>query len=179
MSSDMADRRLKRKNMVDNKIRLLNFYLSSGREFLQEVLEIYSSPGLMYGKLERSQYFFSLTPAEQESLFSLKRDNTFSDLELDQVFELLKRFTRIRKPACDWCGQCCLADFDNEHVGENVEKIMSIWNIVNKTNSIPSEQYTEFVRTLTIVGQNVSNLLACGQRFQESVSQELGNIGKL
>lgn len=175
----MAERRLNRKKMVDNKIKLLNFFLSSGRDFLQEVLEVYTSPGLLYGELERSTYFFNLSHAEQESLFSLKKENKFSDLELDQVFEFLRRFTRIRQPACAWCGQCSLADFDSEHVGENIEKLMSIWNVVNKTNSIPSEQYKEYVRTLTNIGHNVSTLLACGKSFRESVNQELGKIGKV
>ncbi|XP_061196713.1 uncharacterized protein LOC133204991 [Saccostrea echinata] len=174
MSSTMEERRLRMKRMVDNKIRLLNFYLSSGRDFLQEVLEVYISPERLYREVIQSEYFASLPHAEQESLISLNTENTFCNLELDQLFELLKRFTTIKQPECSWCGECLSGHFEKEHVGENVEKFMSVWKVVNRSNTMPDDQYRGCVRTLTNIGDNILKLFAFGKGFQESINRDFG-----
>ncbi|XP_062566811.1 uncharacterized protein LOC134229108 [Saccostrea cucullata] len=177
MSSTMEKQRLRRKRMVDNKIRLLNFYLSSGRDFFQEVLEVYTSPERLYRAVIQSEYFSSLPQEEQESLISLDTENTFCNLELDQLFELLKRFTAIRQPDCSWCGNCLSGQFEQEHVGENIETLMSVWNVVNRSFTVSDELYNRCVGTLTDIGDNLVNLFAFGKGFQESINRDLGGKG--
>lgn len=172
-----SDRRLLRQKMVKNKVRLLNFYLSHGRDFLQEVLEVYTSPALLYEELIQSDYYSGLSLADQEALYSIKDDNTFSDLELEQTFYLLTRFTRIKQPLCGWCGQCQVQDLKSDHIGENLEKFMSLWNLVNKSNFMADEIYEESLQSLKTLGDNVSSLFAFGKSFRESMNRELQDDG--
>lgn len=172
-----SDRRLLRQKMVKNKVRLLNFYLSHGRDFLQEVLEVYTSPALLYEELIESDYYSGLSLADQEALYSIKDDNTFSDLELEQTFYLLTRFTRIKQPLCGWCGQCQVQDLKSDHIGENLEKFMSLWNLVNKSNFMTDEIYEESLQTLKFLGDNVSSFFAFGKSFRESMNRELQDDG--
>lgn len=172
-----SDRRLLRQKMVKNKVRLLNFYLSHGRDFLQEVLEVYTSPALLYEELIESDYYSGLSLADQEALGSIKDDNTFSDLELEQTFYLLTRFTRIKRPLCGWCGQCQVQGLKSDHIGENLEKFMSLWNLVNKSNFMADEIYEESLQTLKTLGDNVSSFFAFGKSFRESMNRELQDDG--
>lgn len=172
-----SDRRLLRQKMVKNKVRLLNFYLSHGRDFLQEVLEVYTSPALLYEELIESDYYSGLSLADQEALGSIKDDNTFSDLELEQTFYLLTRFTRIKQPLCGWCGQCQVQYLKSDHIGENLEKFMSLWNLVNKSNFMTDEIYEESLQTLKFLGDNVSSFFAFGKSFRESMNRELQDDG--
>lgn len=173
-----SDRRLLRQKMVKNKVRLLNFYLSHGRDFLQEVLEVYTSPALLYEELVESDYYSGLSLADQEALGSIKDDNTFSDLELEQTFYLLTRFTRIKQPVCGWCGQCQVQGLKSDHIGENLEKFMSLWNLVNKSNFMTDEIYEESLQTLKFLGDNVSSFFAFGKSFRESMNRELQDDGR-
>lgn len=172
-----SDRRLLRQKMVKNKVRLLNFYLSHGRDFLQEVLEVYTSPALLYEELIQSDYYSGLSLADQEALYSIKDDNTFSDLELEQTFYLLTRFTRIKQPVCGWCGRCQVQGLKSDHIGENLEKFMSLWNLVNKSNFMTDEIYEESLQTLKFLGDNVSSFFAFGKSFRESMNRELQDDG--
>lgn len=172
-----SDRRLLRQKMVKNKVRLLNFYLSHGRDFLQEVLEVYTSPALLYEELVESDYYSGLSLADQEALYSIKDDNTFSDLELEQTFYLLTRFTRIKQPLCGWCGQCRVQGLKSDHIGENLEKFMSLWNLVNKSNFMADEIYEESLQSLKTLGDNVSSFFAFGKAFRESMNRELQDDG--
>lgn len=172
-----SDRRLLRQKMVKNKVRLLNFYLSHGRDFLQEVLEVYTSPALLYEELVESDYYSGLSLEDQEALGSIKDDNTFSDLELEQTFYLLTRFTRIKPPLCGWCGQCRVQGLKSDHIGENLEKFMSLWNLVNKSNFMADEIYEESLQSLKTLGDNVSSFFAFGKSFRESMNRELQDDG--
>lgn len=172
-----SDRRLLRQKMVKNKVRLLNFYLSHGRDFLQEVLEVYTSPALLYEELVESDYYSGLSLADQEALYSIKEDNTFSDLELEQTFYLLTRFTRIKQPVCGWCGRCQVQGLKSDHIGENLEKFMSLWNLVNKSNFMADEIYEESLQSLKTLGDNVSSFFAFGKSFRESMNRELQDDG--
>lgn len=94
----MAEQRLRRKEMVENRSRLFNFCLTSGRDLFQDVLELETSPALVFNKLQNSDYYRTLSESEKESYLSLINQNTFSALELEQVLELLKRFTSVKQP---------------------------------------------------------------------------------
>lgn len=174
-----SDRDLLRKKRTENKVRLFSFYLSHGRDFLQRVLEVNTSPALLYAKLIESDYYSSLSQADQERLQSIKKNNTFSDLELEQTFYLLTRFTQIERPLCGWCGQCQVQGLkrDDLHIGENLEKFFSLWNVVNKSNTMADENYLEGLRTLKVFGDNVSKIFTFGKAFREFVNIELEDNG--
>lgn len=67
--------------MVENRSRLFNFCLTSGRNLFQDVLELETSPALVFNKLLNSDYYRTLSESEKESYLSLINQNTFSALE--------------------------------------------------------------------------------------------------
>ena len=83
--------------MVENRSRIFNFCLTSGRDLFQDVLELEASPALVYNKLINSDYYETLSQSEKELYLSLKKENTYSELEMEHILELLKQFTSVKK----------------------------------------------------------------------------------
>lgn len=163
--------------MANNRSRLLDFCLTSGRDLFQDILELETSPAQMYKKLRNSAYFTTISQSEQELYLSLKNQNTFSELELEDVFELLKRFTSVKQPKCLWCGRCSLETIQIESIEECLELVLSLWNILKSTNLITSECYSKWLSSLTKIGVFLSKKGAFGESFLENIQRELNENG--
>ena len=175
----MAEQRFRRKEMVENRSRLFNFCLTSGRDLLQDVLELETSPALVFNKLINSDYYRTLSDSEKDWYLSLKNQNTFSELELEQVFELLKRFTSVKQPKCLWCGKCLVDSLESDSIEECLELVMSIWNIVKNTNFLTDERYYTCVATLRTIGYILSKKGAFGKSFLENIRKEIEETGNM
>ena len=175
----MAEERLRRKEMVENRSRLFNFCLTSGRDLFQDVLELETSPALVFNKLKDSDYYRTLSETEQESYQSLINQNTFSALELEQVLELLKRFTSVKQPECLWCGKCLVDSVESERIEECLELVMSIWNILKNSNFLAHEIYFKCVSALQTIGKILSEKGAFGRSFLENIMRDFEEDGNM
>lgn len=169
----MTEHYKQRRKMVDNNGRFRAFYLTHGRDFLQEILEVYTSPGHLHEKLVKSEYYSSLSRSNQELLSSIKTGNTYADLELEQIYDFLLDFTKINK-----------SDNGEKNKGnpavllENLELFMSLWSSVKTANVMLDKDFRNNVKTLKNIGDHFASHLACGKSLKELIIQDFEDMGR-
>lgn len=150
--------------MVDNNGRFRTFYLTHGRDFLQDLLEVYTSPGHLHSSLSKSS---------QESLGLVETGNTFADLELEQIYDLLLNFTQIKHSDNE-------EDNKSKHtvIRDNLELFMSLWSSVKTANVMLDKDFRNNVKTLKNIGDHFASHLACGKSLKELIIQDFEDMGR-
>ena len=149
--------------MVENRSRIFNFCLTSGRDLFQDVLELEASPALVYNKLINSDYYETLSQSEKELYLSLKKENTYSELEMEHILELLKQFTSVKKPKCLWCGRCAVETIQSDSIEDSLELVVSILNLSKKSKRS--------------IGDILSKKGAFGKSFLENIKRDFEEDG--
>lgn len=163
--------------MAKNRSRLFDFCLTSGRDLFQDILELETSPAEMFDMLKTSRYYITLSQSKKELYLSLEDQNTFSELELEDILELLKLFTSVKQPICRWCGRCSLETIQSDSIEGCLELVMSLWNILKSSNLMTSEGYQKWLSSLTKIGVFLSKKGAYGESFLENIQRELQENG--
>lgn len=170
----MTERYKQRRKMVDNNGRFRAFYLTHGRDFLQEILEVYTSPGHLHEKLVKSEYYSSLSRSNQELLSSIKTGNTYADLELEQIYDFLLDFTKINK-----------SDNGEENKGnpavllKNLELFMSLWRSVKSSNVMLDKDFKTNVNTLKDIADYFATHFGFGKSFKDTIDRDFEDMGRL
>lgn len=169
----MTEHNKQRRKMVDNNGRFRTFYLTHGRDFLQDLLEVYTSPGHLHEKLVKSEYYSSLSKSSQESLGLVETGNTFADLELEQIYDLLLNFTQIKHSDNE-------EDNKSKHtvIRDNLELFMSLWSSVKTANVMLDKDFRNNVKTLKNIGDHFASHLACGKSLKELIIQDFEDMGR-
>lgn len=169
----MTEHNKQRRKMVENNARFRTFYLTNGRDFLQEILEVYTSPGHLYEKLVESDYFSSLSKSNQESLSSIKTENTFANLELEQIYDCLLRFTTIDK-----------SDNEEEYeinpavLHKNLNTFMALWSSVKSAHVMVDKEFKNNVNSLKNIGDHFATHFGFGKSFKETIIRDFEDIGR-
>lgn len=165
----MTEHNKQRRKIVENNARFRTFYLTNGRAFLQEILEVYTSPGHLYEKLVESDYFSSLSKSNQESLSFIKTENTFNNLELEQIYDCLLNFTTIDKS-------------DNEEEYEinrkNLNTFMALWSSVKSAHVMVDKEFKNNVNSLKNIGDHFATHFGFGKSFKETIIRYFEDIGR-
>lgn len=169
----MTEHNKRRRKMVDNNGRFRTFYLTNGRDFLQELLEVYISPGHLHEKLVKSDYYSSLSKSNQESLSSIKTGNTFADLELEQIYDFLLNFTKINKSDNEEENKSNPAVFL-----QNLELFMSLWSSVKSANAMLDKDFKNNVNTLKNIGDYFATQFGFGKSFKDTIIRVFEDMGK-
>lgn len=169
----MTEHNKQRRKMVDNNGRFRTFFLTHGRDFLQDILEVYSSPGNLHENLIKIDYNSGLSKFNQETLSSIKTGNTFANLELEQIYDLLLNCTKIKQSKNE-------EDNTGNHtvLRENLELFMSLWSSVKAANVMLDEDFENNVKTLKNIGDKLASCFAFGRIFKEMVERELEGLGR-
>lgn len=169
----MTEHNKQRRKMVENNARFRTFYLTNGRDLLQEILEVYTSPGRLYEKLVESDYFSSLSKSNQESLSSIKTENTFANLELEQIYDCLLNFTTIDK-----------SDNKEEYESnpavllKNLNTFMALWSSVKSAHVMVDKEFKNNVNSLKNIGDQFATHFGFGKSFKETIIRDFEDIGR-